>query len=599
MQIQPLRIALLYILVGLSLLTFVHNLQAQTGLSNPVTANAIEPINTVGEDEMKVEYSLSQVEYEIVLEKDVPIQVRDGTTLYADIYRPNAPGKFPVLLAHSPYQKDIDEIYPKPVPGYGSREMPMASYFVPRGYIVVRLDVRGIGKSEGDFDILSLQEAEDAYDAIEWVVQQPWSNGRSSIGGGVGYYSIASWKVASLRPPHLTTMLSWDGDADIYRGQVYRGGMYFSVMGDYLEGVSASQLLKGNPEYNLEGLSNNTFYHNLTNPLFNEYWRSKTPDLDKIDIPVLMTESWGANTLHGRGNIEPFLRMRELGKENIKLRIHDNHDQAMYPECKFAKHTCAFFSEEGLLEQLRWYDYWLKDIDTGIMDEPPVKVWVRGGADGGEFRFENDWPLPDTQWTKFYLDGKNAGAVEGSLNDGSLTDVPSAEQSSISYEAGPSAFGRNMYMGLPTLSFSTSPLNTDTEVTGPVVLKLWVSSETDDMDVVAQFKDMAPDGSVDHLSDGWLKVSHRKLDQALTRDFRPFHSHDEEQKMVPGEVYEVEVEVWPVSHVFKEGHRIRLDIGSYAPGFYSQAPYKTGQKNSIVMSGDHNSYLQLPIIPKR
>ena len=552
------------------------------------------------EQDSKTDYSVSPVEHEIVVDKDVPIQVRDGTTLYADIYRPNSPGKFPVLLAHSPYLKDIDEMFPKPVPDYDSREMPMASFFVPRGYVIVRLDVRGIGKSEGHFELLSLQEAEDAYDVIEWAAQQTWSNGRSSVGGGVGYYSIASWKVASLRPPHLTTMLSWDGDADIYRGQVYRGGMYLAALGFYYEIISASQLLAGDPEYNLEGLSNNPFFDSLTNPLFNEFWQSKTPDLAQIDIPVLMTESWGVNTVHGRGNIEPFLRMRELGKENIKLRIHDNHDQAVYPDyTKYGSHTCAFFSDEGLLEQLRWYDYWLKDIDTGIMDEPPVKVWVRGGRDGGEFRYEHDWPLPDTQWTKFYLHGASAGAVTNSLNDGSLTNDPSQEQAIISYEVGPEAYARNMYMGLPTLSFSTPPLDVDTEVTGPVVLKLWVSSETDDMDVVAHLKDLAPDESVDQLADGWLKVSHRKLDPELTRDFRPFHSHDEELSMTPGEIYEIELEVWPISHVFKAGHRIRLDIGAYAPGFYNKAPYKIGKKNSIIMGGQHNSYLQLPIIPQR
>jgi len=594
MQVLSPRFTLMAGIVGLLLTVWAHSLHAQTDPAQPAGATT-DNANQVKTDD----HPVSQPEYEVILEKDVPITVRDGTTLYADVYRPDAPGKFPVLVAHSPYQKDIDEMYPKPVPGYGSREMPMASYFVPRGYVIVRLDVRGVGKSEGKFNLFSLEEAEDAYDVIEWVAKQDWSNGKSSIGGGVGYYSIASWLVASLKPPHLTTMLSWDGDADIYRGQAYRGGMYFAILGDYYEGITAVQHLHNDTAYNQEGFANNPVYDSLANPLFNERWRSRTPDLSKIDIPVLMTDSWGANTLHGRGNIEPFYRLREMGKENIKLRVHDNHNKAMYPGCEFADHTCAFFSDEGLHEQLRWYDYWLKDIDTGIMDEPPVKIWVRRGADEGAFRFEKDWPLPNTQWTKFYLSSDKADAVEKSLNDGSLTDTPSPEPSRVSYEAGPMAFARTMYMGLPTVSFSTAPLKSDTEVTGPIALKLWVSSETDDMDIVAHLKDMAPDGSVDHLSDGWLKVSHRKLDQNLTRTFRPFHSHDEEQKMVPGKIYEVDVEVWPVSHVFRKGHRVRLDIDSYGPGFFHKARYKSGKKNSISLSGENDSHLLLPIIPKR
>ncbi|MFC1795643.1 CocE/NonD family hydrolase [Pseudomonadota bacterium] len=148
--------------------------------------------------------------YEVKLEKDVVIRVRDNTLLYADIYRPAAEGEFPVLVAYAPYQKDLDEIYPRPVYGWQSREMPEAAFFVPRGYVIARFDVRGVGRSEGKFDLLSEQGAEDAYDVIEWTAQQSWSSGKTSIGGGVGYYSIAPWKAASLNPPHLTAMLSWE-----------------------------------------------------------------------------------------------------------------------------------------------------------------------------------------------------------------------------------------------------------------------------------------------------------------------------------------------------------------------------------------------------
>lgn len=547
------------------------------------------------------EYPASQPEYEIVLEKDVPIATRDGTVLYADVYRPDAPGKFPVLVAHAPYHKDIDEMYPEPVPGYPSREMPMASYFVPRGYAILRVDQRGVGRSEGQFSLFTRQGAEDAYDTIEWAAKQPWSNGRSSIGGGVGYYSTAAWLAAAQRPPHLTTVVSWDGDSDIYRGLSYRGGLYFQTLGGYYEKVAAIQLLSEDESYNMKGFSRNIINESLTSPLASdESWDGRIPDLSKIDIPVLMTESWGVNTLHGRGNIEPYYRMREMGKKNIRLRVHDNHNAAMYPGgCQqFADHTCAFFSEEGLAEQLRWYDYWLKGIENGVMDEPPVKLWVRSGPGSGEFRLEDDWPLPSTKWTKLYLNGKKAGVFEQSVNDGSLSKEKSRKQTTVSYEASPFAYARTLGMELPTASFTTEPVREDMEVSGPIALKLWVSSETDDMDIVAHLRDIAPDGSVDSLADGWLKVSRRKLDEELTRHFRPFHAHDEVQKMVPGEVYEVDVEIWPISHVFKKGHRLWLDIDSSGGGFYKYARYKNGKKNTIHLGGEYNSYIQLPIIPK-
>lgn len=580
-------------ILTISIAALGHTVRAQPAPDIPNADNS-SPASAIDQ--------VSQPQYEVIVEKNIPIVTRDGTTLYADVYRPDASGKFPVLVAHAPYQKDIDEVFPKPVPGYPSREMPMVSYFVPRGYAIVRVDPRGVGRSEGQFGIFTRLGAEDAYDTIEWSAQQPWSTGKTSIGGGVGYYSIASWLVAALRPPHLTTMLSWDGDADIYRGLSYRGGIYFQQLGEYYENVAALQLLHDDPLYNRDGFTRNFIAETLQNSLVSDaIWEGRIPDLSKIDIPVLMTESWGVNTIHGRGNIEAYYRMREMGKQNIKLRVHDNHNKMMYPGgCQqYGDHTCAFFSEEGLLEQLRWYDYWLKGIDTGVMDEPPVKLWVRSGPDSGMFRFEEDWPLPSTQWTKLYLSNAVAGVHDQSVNDGSLSLDASGDADSVTFTAGPFAYARTLGMGLPTASFSTSPMENDQEVSGPIALKLWVSSETTDMDIVAHVRDIAPDGSVDNLADGWLKVSRRKLDHELTRKFRPFHTHDEELKMVPGEIYEVEIEIWPISHVFKKGHRLWLDIDSSPGGFFKHARYKNGSTNTIYFGEGRRSYLLIPLIPAR
>ena len=232
------------------------------------------------------------------------------------------------------------------------------------------------------------------------------------------------------------------------------------------------------------------------------------------------------------------------------------------------------------------------------MNEPPVKVWLRRGPDGGEFRFFDDWPIPGTEWRRYYLTTDNAGMVPESLNDGLLSVAPTPAQTTVSYPTGPEAISRTLHRGEPTLSFVTEPMKKNEKVIGPVVLKLWVSSETDDMDVFAHFLDMAPDGTVDELSDGWLKLSHRRLDPGLSQPFRPYHSHDREDKLVPGEVYDAEVEIWPIAQEFREGHRIRLDIAPYGPGFFRHARYKLGPANTILMGGTTASYLQLPIAPE-
>jgi predicted acyl esterase len=282
-----------------------------------------------------------------------------------------------------------------------------------------------------------------------------------------------------------------------------------------------------------------------------------------------------------RGNIEAYVRS---ASKNKKMQVH------------IGGHTDAFYSDEGKHEMLRWYDYWLKGKDTGIMDEPPVKLCVRTSVDECDWRFENEWPLERTRYTKYYLGQQDAGAVDDAMHDLSLSLTPPKAGNEIVFPSGPEAYERGQD-GRPTVTFVTEPLAGDVEVTGHINLVMWVSSETDDMDVFAYLRDMAPDGSVETATRGVLKVSHRKLDATLSKPYLPYHTHDEEQKLDPGQIVPIEVEIWATSMVFEKGHRIRLDVQPHDGDHYFAA-YKLGN-NSIYTGGDRASYVLLPIIPQR
>jgi putative CocE/NonD family hydrolase len=308
--------------------------------------------------------------------------------------------------------------------------------------------------------------------------------------------------------------------------------------------------------------------------------------------------------LHLRGNTEAFMRAATPHK---KLRIHAG------------THVHPFYTEEGRRDQLRFFDYWLKGIDNGVMDEPPVKLAIRKGHDQIEWRFEHEWPLARTQWTKLYLDLSNAadGAKAGRL----VVTNPD-ETSSRSYPAtalgtmGSTSAASSQVMGgaIPAgmgLALETSPLAQDMEVTGPLAAVLWVSSSSEDMDLFLTLRNIGADGNEVMetgqqgapvpVAKGWLRVSHRELDAERSRPWRPYHKHARRLYLTPGEIVEVAVEIWPTSMVFKKGHRLRLDVqprdgvGSAAYMHY-HADYNTGS-NTIHAGGDKPSYLLLPVIP--
>ena len=539
---------------------------------------------TAGNETSHAADPLSQPVYDVVLDEDVGITVRDGTVLRADVYRPAGPAseRFPVLVSLSAYQKNLDRILPHVSP-FTHVERPEPDWWVPRGYVLVFIDTRGTGKSPGKADIWSMQEARDLYDAIEWAAAQAWSSGKIGL-SGVSYYAITQWNVASLQPPSLTTILPWEGWADLYRDSVFHGGILNqSFYGRWWNDVVGKQLLENTRASNSAAFDENLMWNFMTHHTDGPWWDEvkSRAQFDRITVPLYSSGNWGGWNHHLRGNIEAFVRS---ASEHKKLQVH------------IGGHTDAFYSDEGKVEMLRWYDYWLKGKDTGIMDEPPVKICVRVSTDECSWRFENEWPIARTQYTKYYLTAEPADAVPDAVHDLRLSKTPVSAEREITYSAGPEAYHRAL-KGQPTVTFVSEPLAEDTEITGHINLVTWVSSETDDMDLFAYLRNMAPDGSVETATRGILKVSHRKLDPDLSTPYRPYHTHDEEQKLAPGEIVPVEVEIWATSMVFRKGHRIRLDVQSH-DGEHYFAAYNLGN-NSIYTGSSHPSYVLLPVVPDR
>jgi predicted acyl esterase len=308
--------------------------------------------------------------------------------------------------------------------------------------------------------------------------------------------------------------------------------------------------------------------------------------------------NWGGFSLHLRGNTEGYMCAASRHK---KLRIHSG------------SHFHPFHSEEGRLDQLRFMDYWLKGLETGIMDEPPVKLEIRTGGSTKPypFRFENEWPIARTQWTKLYLKIEREPSGNDAAAEGELTRAHPPNTGKLTYPAS-SGHAQSARGGV---SFETTPMAKDMEVTGPLVLNLWVSSTSEDMDIFATIRNIGPDGKdicevgqrgdpVACVTKGWLRASHRKLDPERSLPYRPYHAHNERQWLKPGEIVECRVEIWPTSMVFKQGHKLRLDItprdGVGTAHFtHYQADYNADADNAIYAGGDKASYLLLPIIPPK
>lgn len=548
----------------------------------------------------------------IVIEKDVDVPVRDGAKLKADVFRPQGTEKVPALLNLGPYQKDKlwvapDTLEEKPNP-YMNWETANPLWWVPRNYACVRVDGRGSGKSQGQFEPWSLSEAIDFYDAIEWAAAQPWCNGKVGL-TGISYYAMNQWFVANLAPPSLKAIMPWEGAADLYRDALYHGGVLSVFMCNWVTAHMMHHLLGRASREHPDRWHTDAVYRWLHDSLDSGELRASQAQWDKITVPMFTVGNWSGMALHLRGNTEAFMRAASKHK---KLRIHAG------------SHVHAFYTEEGRADQIKFFDYWLKGIENGVMDEPPVKLAIRKGNDVLEWRHENEWPLKRTQWTKFYFD-LSQSPPQGKPQTGILAKENPKAESACTYPAvsfgtmGSTSAASSQVMGGGGIkpgngvALHTPPLPEDVEVTGPLMASFWVSSETEDMDLFLTLRNFAADGkeiletgqqgAPVPVAKGWLRVSHRELDPELTLPYRPYHKHQRRLYLKPGEVVKVEVEIWPTCMVFKKGNRIQLDVqprdGAGSAGYlHYHADYNTGM-NTVYAGGKYESYLLLPIIPAK
>jgi len=501
------------------------------------------------------------------VEWDVPIEVDDGLVLRADVFRPPDGSPCPVILSYGPYAKGLafQDGYPSAwermvtqhpdvetgsTNAYQNWEVVDPEKWVPHGYACVRVDSRGCGRSPGRIDHYSPREQRDLYECIEWAAARPWSDGKVGL-SGISYLASNQWHVAQHAPPHLAAMVAWEGAADFYRDMTHHGGIrstfwdnwfdlqVIPVQHGYGERGARSrvtgELVAGPETLSDEELAVNRVdfgaeiqAHELDGP----HYRDRSPDWSKVTVPFLSASNWGGQGLHPRGNVEAFTQAASTEK---------------WLECHGLEHWTHYYTDYGVDLQRRFLDHFLKGVDNGWPDQPRVLLQVRH-VDRFVERGEDDWPIPRTRWTRTYLQP-----------DGTLADGAPDAATALPFEA----------MG-EGLTFLATPVEAETEVTGPVAATLFVSSSTVDADLFCVLRAFAPDGSevtfqgaIDPhtpIAQGWLRASHRALDPQRSTDYRPFHPHDRAEPLELGAVVRLEVELWPTSIVLPAGYRLGLSV---------------------------------------
>ena len=562
---------------------------------------------------------MSAKRYEMKVEKNVGIPMRDGLVLRCNVFRPVADGRFPVVMAQGVYGKDIHfedafnpqwqkllEVYPDLCKNgstgkYLRWETVDPERWVPDGYVIIQVDSRGTGQSPGYLDPRSPREMQDYYESIEWAGEQSWSNGKVGL-CGISYYAFTQWAVASMQPPHLAAICPWEGFVDYYRDSTHHGGIFANGFTTtwWPRQVLSNQYGNANtPHRDREtgkrptggpALSDAILKGNradypgdlLNHPLDDEWYREHTPILSRVEVPVLSAGNWGGPGLHLRGNIEGYLG---VGSNQKWLSLH------------IGTHWESFYLPEYVAMQKRFFDHFLKGEANGWDKEPPVQMSVRRPDGGASRRMEKEFPLARTQWTRYFLD-----ADKRSIGTGAP-----AKSATVSYDA----LGGG-------ISFETAPFAEETEFCGFVTARLWVSSSTTDMDIFAFLRVFDPQGrevrfigahEPTTMTKGWLRASHRKLDPQRSLPYRVFHAHDEVQKLTPGEFYPVDVEIWPTSMVFPKGYKLVLTLkgcdlefegipGRMLHNHPEDRPAaEFGGVNTIATGGRHESYLTMPVIP--
>lgn len=513
----------------------------------------------------------------IICEQDQACILRDGTTIYCDIYRPNnTTEKVPVIVSWGIFGKRPAEgqdewklmgVPPKTVSTMAKFESADPGYWVPNGYAVANVDARGVGNSEGEVNLWGTQDAQDGYDFIEWVTAQDWCNGKATLFGNSGV-CMANWKIAATQPPHLACLAAFEGQSDLYRESFFCGGI-------------------PNPEYEyniMKEVACKTWIEDTCTmvqrePLWNEYWADKQLDFKKVKVPTYCTGGWVHH--HLRGSLEGWRRIRSPKKW---LRIHRDFE---WPD---SYHTST-------MEELKhFFDRYCKDINNGWEFTPRVRVQVMDAYDydwTDGYREENEWPIKRTEYKKIYL---NAGDMDGGFeqydNEAEVSYDPKTE----------------------TTEFLI-PVTEDIEITGYMKLHLWMECRGhNNMDLfpwVLKYdsnKEYVPIrvmGAPYRGAWGFCRATHvAKTDTAT--DYQPIQAHTDFVPFEPGEIRPVDIEMYPHSRIWHKGEYIVVRLaGRFIQTEWFHDASMTHQVDNgdgihvIHTGGKYDSYLQVPSVPPK
>ncbi|MDP3342197.1 CocE/NonD family hydrolase [Frigidibacter sp.] len=529
---------------------------------------------------------------DIVMDQDVAVTLRDGKRIYVDIFRPaDHTQPLPTLVNWGPYGKQGGVIAFEDLPFRGGVTPGMVSglemfegadpaYWCAHGYAVVNVDAPGTMSSEGDIHCWGRQEGRDGHDLVEWVGAQSWSNGKVGL-TGTSWLAIVQWFIAAEQPPHLAAISPCEGWTDLYRTDVVRGGIPDFGFNDHMLSMFAGP-----------GGVEDVPAIGRTDTLMNDYWRDKIPDLGKIEVPAYVISSW-TNLIHAIGTFNGWCGLASAQKW---LRVHNSHEWAHY------------YTEVDDLR--RFFDRFLKGDQNGWDETPPVRLAVLdpGGEDILD-RAEADFPLPRTVYTPLYLDAATGTMAAEAPAQAAFAEYDPADKTS-----------RAVF---------THRFDRDTEIVGYLKAQLWVEAkEADDLDLYVEVRKLDADGR--HLgcwtflppgksrdvppdnvesqpgmfvfsgAKGMQRASLRAVDPALSGPARPHHTYDRTQKLAPGEVVPVDVQIWPLGMRWSTGQQIQLVIagqklsGAEFPGLAGPDTVNRG-RHVIHTGAEHGSYLMLPV----
>ncbi len=487
---------------------------------------------------------------DIILERDVPVKLRDGVTIYTDIFRPNDDLPHPAIMAMSPYGKEIGSQWLDDTPNHAGIPMeatsglqkfegPDPAYWCNHGYAIINPDVRGAYNSEGIILFFGSDYGRDGADIIEWAAKQPWSNGKIGMSGN-SWLAISQWFTAAQRPEHLAAIAPWEGLSDCGREVATRGGVQ---MPEFVKMLSDSFASTEN------GGIEDVIAMMKDQATMNAWWDDKEADLEAIDIPAYIVASY-TNPIHTYGTLEGYRRI--YSKEKW-LRIHNTGEWDDYYN---PAHT----------EELReFFDRYLKGEDNGWEQTPKVRVSVLnpGGKDIVD-RVEKDFPIPRTQYQKLYLD-----TAKNSLNKNVITAENYTEYDSDRKKSG--------------IRFDMKVAE-DTEILGYMKLRLWVEAlDHDDMDLYVTVEKRRPSGlpykftlgpGMDMSAKGYIRASLRALDKAKSTEENPRQSMAQEQKLHAGEIVPLDILIWPMGLKFKKGDILRVTVSPYKTKKMWTGPFK-------------------------